>query len=147
MDVHPHAGQAVLDSFDVDDELTCAESLEEAVQHRKESQDFVVDATPKGYFLSHGSVTSQHTHTPVTPKMALAVAPCYADVSLPFTPCHTESAFSCHTGNCRSNTGAQTGLTGAQTGAIGPRTGAKLLACEELNYWLVRSSTIGSQGA
>ena len=39
METHPHAVQAVLDSFYVDDGLTGANSIEEAVQLRKELQE------------------------------------------------------------------------------------------------------------
>ena len=39
MDTHPHAVQAVLDSFYVDDRLTGANSTEEAVHLRRELQD------------------------------------------------------------------------------------------------------------
>ena len=41
MDTHPHAVQVVLHSFYVDDGLTGANSIEEAVQLRKELTGFI----------------------------------------------------------------------------------------------------------
>ena len=55
METHPHAVQAVLDSFYVDDGLTSANSTEEAVQLCKELQEL----STLGGFVLHEWKTSQ----------------------------------------------------------------------------------------
>ena len=67
MDTHPHAVQVVLDSFYVDDGLTGANSIEEAVRLRKELQELFALRE----FMLHKWKTSEQALTEHIPSHLL----------------------------------------------------------------------------